>query len=317
MWQRRRQPDDLQAVRDAERDAVLSDLRRDVDLLRAANEDFKAQIAYIHALFAEATDEPRRTDHVLGEIEGIGALRADLRAARQTAEFQAAFDAPNPLVTVCTATAGRPQVLIERCLTSIQQQTYKNLQILVMGDHCIDDTAERVAALRDSRIAFHNLPTRGPYPRPGIDRWRVAGTAAANASLPLSKGQFVTYLDDDDAYEPDRIETLLAVAQANRAELVWHKYWALMQDGSWRLWGNGKLAKGQVGTGMIFLHNFFSRVPWDPHAYRIPEPADWNRIRKIMHVRPTMVFVDKPLMRYFRSYEPSPFVAQEGEEFAD
>ena len=144
--------------------------------LVSKNETLRAQIAYILDIVGDLPRERQRLDYVLAEVEGIGKLFADLRAARQTAEFQSAFDEPSPLVTVCTGTTDRPKLLVERCLKSIMEQTYQNLQILIIGDHCSDETAERIAELKDSRIEFHNLPRRGPYPRPGADRWYVAGT---------------------------------------------------------------------------------------------------------------------------------------------
>ncbi len=281
------------------------------------NEMFRGQIGYILEMTSDLPRERQRLDYVLGELEGIGKLYLDLRAARKTPEFQSAFDQPSPLVTVCTGTTDQPKVIVDRCLKSIREQTYENLQILIIGDHCSDETVERIAELKDSRIEFHNLPRRGPYPRPGLDRWYVAGTNAANASQPLARGKFITYLDDDDRYEPDRIETLVKLAQANRAEFLWHKFWYLQPDGTWALWGNGKLEQGQVGTSMTFYHNYFSKIPWDMNAYRIPEPGDWNRLRKIKHLRPNAVFVDKPLTWYYKNYEATPFVAQDGEEFLD
>jgi len=57
-------------------------------------------------------------------------------------------------------------------------------------------------------------------------------------------------------------------------------------------------------------------ILWEIHAYRMCEPGDWNRLRKIKHLRPNMVFVDKPLMWYYKN-EVTLFVAQEGEEFLE
>jgi hypothetical protein len=298
-------------------EGLIAELRRDIRLLQEKDVGLGQQTAQIYELIAGLPDERQRVDYILGELEGLAELRAQLSAARKTTEFQSAFEEPSPLITVCTATAGRPKLLVERCLKSIQEQTYTNLQIIVIGDHCIDDTAERIAELNDSRIEFHNLPKRGPYPRPGIERWQVAGAYPGNVSESLAKGQFITYLDDDDRYEPERIATLLAVAQERHAEFIWHKFWFLQPDGSWKLWGNGNLERNQLGTSMVFYHNFFRRIPWDVYAYRISEPGDWNRLRKIKYLRPNMVFVEKPLTWYYKNYEVAPFAAQEGEEFLD
>jgi hypothetical protein len=71
---------------------------------------------------------------------------------------------------------------------------------------------------------------------------------------------------------------------------------------------------------MIFYHNFFLKIPWDLHAYRIPEPGDWNRIRKIKHLRPRAVFVDSPLTWYYKDYTgstTSSFIPRDGEKFLE
>lgn len=282
--------------------------------LAAENERLRDEIS---SFFGQLHRERQRLDYVLSEQEGLGRLRDLLIAQRATPEFQSAFDAPNPLVSVLIATCDRPKLLIERCLESIKNQTYKNLQIIVVGDHSIDETQSVLEAAGDERIEFHNLSQRGPYPRPGEDRWHVAGTAPLVAAQALAKGEFITYLDDDDSWAPSRIEIMVQTAQAQRAELVWHQFWYQWRDGSWRLWGNGRMEYGQVGVQMVFYHRFFLQVPWDVYSYRIPEPNDWNHLRKLWHLRPKAVFIEQPLTWYFKNYESPPFIAQDGETFLD
>ena len=96
----------------------------------------------------------------------------------------------------------------------------------MVGDHCTDDTEYQIAKLRDDRITFVNLPERGPYPPAGQDRWRVAGTYAANEAIRLSQGAFLTHLDDDDIFVPDRLEVLVQAAQQDRADFLWHPFWS-------------------------------------------------------------------------------------------
>jgi Glycosyl transferase family 2 len=258
-----------------------------------------------------------RLDYVLAESEGLAALREELAAARNTDEFQLAYEEANPLVTVCVITAERPTLLVERCLRSIQAQTYDNLQILVYGDHCVDDTEERVAKLKDSRIEFRNLSVRGPYPRPGLDRWRVAGTYPVNAAVEMAKGRFITHLDDDDRFENNRIEELVSEAKKSRAEFLWHPFWFLQQDGNWKVAGNGSFELGQVQNSSVFYHRFFSKLPYDVFAYRVHEPGDWNFFRKIKHLRPKLHFVEKPMTWYYTNYDKHAFVGQRGETFLD
>jgi glycosyltransferase involved in cell wall biosynthesis len=256
-------------------------------------------------------------DWALGTLEGVTARIDDYHAYRETGEYRAAYTAVEPLVSVCVATMDRATLLLERSIASVLAQTYRNLQIIVVGDNCTDDTMQRLAALGDSRIQFVNLPERGPYPRPGRDRWYVAGTNAVNHALSLCKGQFITHLDDDDRMVPHRIETMLGAALQDRADFLWHSFRHENHDGSWMLRGKPGLECGQVTTGSIFYHRYFARLPWDVHAYRLGEPGDWNRVRKIRILRPRLRYVDEPLLHHHVELSQPVFVARDGERFLE
>jgi hypothetical protein len=259
--------------------------------------------------------ERTRIDYALAMGEGIVDTIESFQATRAKADYVRAFTDPTPLVSVCVGTMNRAELLTERCLRSLREQTYRNLQIVVVGDHCTDDTERRVADLRDDRIVFVNLPRRGPYPPPGRDRWRVAGTNSMNEALTRCEGAFVTHLDDDDRAVPERVETLLRAAQQHRADLCWHTFWSEQAGGTWKLLGNGVFEVNQITTGSIFYHRALARIPWDVYAYRVGEPGDWNRLRKIRILRPYLHFVDTPLMYHYREQNQAPFEAQDGETF--
>ena len=96
----------------------------------------------------------------------------------------------NPLISVRIPTYNRSKILAERVIPSILRQTYQNFEIIVVGDHCTDNTEELIKNFNDNRIKFFNLPKRGSYPTNPIDRWRVAGTIPANKGLELCTGEF-------------------------------------------------------------------------------------------------------------------------------
>jgi hypothetical protein len=296
----------------------LADLQESVF---ARQEDLSAQLKAAEAQIAGLRDtlrfEQYRIEAALFAVEGLTHLRDEFLQARSTAEYQAVFDNPNPLVSVCVTTMNRVELLIERALASLAAQTYRNLQVIVVGDHCTDDTAERIARLGDNRISFHNLARRGPYPRPGVDRWRVAGTYPGNRALELVEGDFVTHLDEDDSFEPQRIEILLQKIREVRADVIFHRFYWQQPDGSWVEWGNGNFERAQIGTSMILYHRYLARVPWDVFAYRFGEPEDWNRFRKFKLMRVRTEFVSVPLTRFYRMPPRPPFAAEPGEEFLE
>src|SRR5439155_26568547 len=100
-------------------------------------------------------------------------------------------------------------------------QTYRNFELVIVGDACTDDTAIRLRNLNDARIRWENLPTRGVYPDDPFHRWLVAGTAPANRTLDLARGQWIAWCDDDDVWTDDHLQVLLEHAQRTGAELAY------------------------------------------------------------------------------------------------
>lgn len=271
----------------------------------------------LNRLNSMADLERHRLDYALLAADGLLDEIGLYHEARNSADYRRVFDEPEPLVSICVATMNRSELLVERCLQSLICQTYRNIQIVVVGDHCTDDTGSRVARLRDDRISFRNLTSRGPYPRPGIDRWRVAGTNAINAAMSISEGDFITHLDDDDRATADRIEALVNAAREHKADFCWHPFWCENRDGGWYQLGDGRFELGQITTGSIFYHRYFKRIPWDVFAYRTQEPGDWNRLRKIRCLRPQLHFVDRPLLFHHVEGSQPPFVRFNGEQFLE
>jgi hypothetical protein len=270
----------------------------------------------IAILKAQLEGESSKIDYLMGYKENLLAEKINFEAARKTLKFQSVYNSKQPLITICIATCNRRSLLIDRCISSLLKQSYKNIQIVVVGDHCTDDTEYFLSKLRDSRIIFQNLPERGPYPKFGINRWYVAGTNPMNHAMDLAEGDFIMHLDDDDESTADRVESLVEIALLNRLEFVWHKFLAEFPNGVWETLGITNLQIGQVTTGSIFYHRYFSRFKWDPLAYKLKEPGDWNRIRKIKSMAPKMTFLDKILTIHYRE-QTNIFVPQHNEQFME
>lgn len=211
---------------------------------------------------------------------GLG-KRAEFLRLRKTPAYRAAYEKDLPLVSICIATYNRARLLRERSLRSCLEQTYPNIEIIVVGDACSDETPEVVAEIGDPRIRFENLAQRGSYPDDPRLRWMVAGTATLNHALSVAQGDFITHLDDDDEHAPERIETLLTFIRKTRADLVYHPFRYETAEGEWFINQADSFRIAKVTTSSIFYHHHFRNLRWDPLAYRYLEPGDWNRLRKI------------------------------------
>jgi hypothetical protein len=207
---------------------------------------------------------------------------------------------PEPLVSVCVATWNRARLLTERCLPSLLGQTYPHLEVVVVGDGCTDDTAERIAALNDRRVRFINLPQRARYPDDPMRRWMVAGTIPMNHALGACAGDFITHLDDDDEHDPTRLEKLVEFACEEEADFVWHPFWWEQGPSCWRYQPCPALRLGQVTTSSIFYRRWLTRIGWDIDAHLLAEPGDWNRLRKFVYLGVKTARFPEALLRHYR-----------------
>ena len=92
---------------------------------------------------------------------------------------------------------------IAAAIDSVRSQTYPSWEVIVAVDGSSDNTAEVVQGFGDKRISVVSLPVnQGP-------------AAARNAAFAETKGEFIAYLDDDDAWLPDKLSTQVAMLSSD------------------------------------------------------------------------------------------------------
>lgn len=219
---------------------------------------------------------------------------------KQSPDYQSSYLESEPLVSVCIATYNRAELLIERSVKSILNQTYKNFQLIVIGDCCTDNTEKMIAKISDNRLQFENLTERGIYPIDPQLRWMVAGTKPINRCLELVEGDFITHLDDDDEHMPNRLEKLLAFIKGNKADLVWHPFYKENMEGKWAANPCEAFRSGMVTTSSVLYHNWFKCIRWDPEAYRYHQPGDWNRFSKFLYLNAKLERHSDILLRHYK-----------------
>lgn len=87
---------------------------------------------------------------------------------------------------------------IERCINSALMQTYDNIEIIAVNDGSVDDTQvilEKISQI-DSRLIIISKENEG------VSR-------ARNDGLKASKGELIAFLDSDDFYKPNYIESMI------------------------------------------------------------------------------------------------------------
>lgn len=110
-------------------------------------------------------------------------------------------------ISVILTSYNRPQ-LVREAITSVQDQTYSDWELLVVDDNSGDETRSVLARIEAAeprcRIIQSNV---SPEDRPRTARYATC----INLAIPLLSGDLVTYLTDDDIYLPERFEQMHAL----------------------------------------------------------------------------------------------------------
>lgn len=121
--------------------------------------------------------------------------------------------ASSPLVTVYIPTRNR-RAFLDVALSSVFNQSYKNIEIIVVDDGSTDDTEQYCLSLQRKH---HNLKYfRLTQPR--------GACYARNIAINNAHGEYITGLDDDDSFFPNRIELLLRTMLDNNVSFVCSSY---------------------------------------------------------------------------------------------
>lgn len=98
---------------------------------------------------------------------------------------------------------------LERCVTSVVNQTYQELEIILVDDGSTDETGKLCDSLaqKDSRIKVVHKENGGL-------------SDARNAGINVAEGNFYSFVDGDDYLEPDAYEMMISEMKNDNVSLV-------------------------------------------------------------------------------------------------
>ena len=101
------------------------------------------------------------------------------------------------------------ETYLDQCVSSIVEQTYQNLEIILVDDGSPDRCPAMCDewAAKDSRIRVIHKPNGGL-------------SDARNAGLDVCRGEYVAFIDSDDWLELNYVEKMLKAAQTKQADIV-------------------------------------------------------------------------------------------------
>ena len=183
----------------------------------------------------------------------------------------------NPLVSIIIATYNRSEILLERTLPSILNQTYRNIEVVIVGDSCIDDTAEKMRSVNDDRVVFRDLEKRGKYPEEIENRWFVQGTKPRNFGMKIARGEWFIFISDDDILHQNHVEILVDAVRDTNAEFVSASYFtfkdgvkSVVHPSLWKV----KSKMAYIGGMQTWMYRSYLKCfKWNIHSWR----KSWNR----------------------------------------
>lgn len=98
---------------------------------------------------------------------------------------------------------------LNTCIESIVNQTYKNLEIILVNDGSTDNTKDicNIWKKKDSRIKVYNIKNNG-------------SAHARNIGILNSSGDYFYFIDSDDYIESDMLENLLFLMEKYNCQIV-------------------------------------------------------------------------------------------------
>lgn len=110
------------------------------------------------------------------------------------------------LVSAVITTHNRSE-LLERAIRSVKNQTYENIELVVIDDGSEAAHKDKNEALAKESIFHYIEHSQG-------------GNYARNMGIALSSGKLIAFLDDDDAWHPTKIEKQVALHNRSHFEVI-------------------------------------------------------------------------------------------------
>lgn len=94
---------------------------------------------------------------------------------------------------------------LQRAIDSVLNQTYKDIEFIIIDDGSTDNTEQIVNSYKDNRIRYKRLEQNSFY------------CYAANYGLKYCKGEYVAFMNSDDVWLPDKLEKQINFVENNKS----------------------------------------------------------------------------------------------------
>ena len=180
----------------------------------------------------------------------------------------------NPMVSIIVPVYNGEKS-IERCLRSIQNQSYTNIEVIVVNDGSTDHTEKVIKKYVEEDARFHYIKKDNT----GVSDSRNIGMASA-------KGEYFQFVDGDDWLVKQATEEFVRTAQLYDCDMVISDFY--------RVCGRKIMVKGHIDMGPVITRTKFAE-------YMMKAPANfyygvlWNKFFKADIIRKFSLVCDTDL----------------------
>ena len=234
-----------------------------------------------------------------------------MRSALAHAQRPPAPPSDPPLVTVVIATYNWSEVL-PFSIRSALRQTWGNVEVLVIGDACTDDSEAVVAAVGDERVRWSNLPENSG-----------SQSGPNQAGIDDARGDYIAYLGHDDLWHPSHLATVVGALRRSRADLAYGLCEVIGVPGSRLryLSGDPGLAARPPGshvppTSIVHTAGLGRRIGWR-HYLQTEESPDLDFVDRVQLSGAEMIRVNAlTSFKFPASHRPNSYVDRPFEQQA-
>ena len=179
---------------------------------------------------------------------------------------------------------------IEKSITSVINQTYKDIEIIVVDDGSTDSTEKVVKKINDTRINYVKQKNSG-------------ACIARNYGIELSKGEYIAFHDSDDVWHINKLEKQLKIIETTGADLVCCKMLRIKKNNKKKTYPS-KLKEGflnnnanlfGIGTQTLLAKSkVFKNIMFDP---KMPRYQDFELLLRITNTY-KVYYIDDVLVDY-------------------
>lgn len=168
-----------------------------------------------------------------------------------------------PLVSIITPTWRRHDMLLTRCVPSVQKQDYPRVEHVIVSDGPDPELREKISEVASPfnrhSIRFFEIPERQPG---------KYGCRPRKYGIEKARGGLIGYNDDDDLLRPRHVSRLVASMEADPEARFSVSHMLTHSRDYLTVIGVGQLAEGNIGTPMVL------------HQKRLLTAATWGEPSK-------------------------------------